>query len=101
MEVTEKRLRELERAESKLSYLEAGGVDNWEWYGKSLKPWFEENERDEKMEQLVDDLAATIGEHVEEPAGRGCGHSVTSEGIKEMLKVLYLYKIDFPKDAEK
>jgi hypothetical protein len=29
----------------KLSYLEAGGVDNWEWYSESLREyWAEEDE---------------------------------------------------------
>lgn len=36
-EITAERLKTLERAEAKLQALEAGGVDNWEWYGESLK----------------------------------------------------------------
>jgi hypothetical protein len=26
----------------KLWALEAGGVDNWDWYSESLKPWYKE-----------------------------------------------------------
>lgn len=33
-----KRYHELLIAQEKLSRLEAGGVDNWEWYGESLNP---------------------------------------------------------------
>ena len=33
VKINVKRLKQLERAASKLSALEAGGVDNWEWYG--------------------------------------------------------------------
>ena len=32
IEITTKRLKSLEMAESKLNALEAGGVDNWEFY---------------------------------------------------------------------
>lgn len=33
--VSEERLRELLSAELQLQMLEAGGVDNWEWYGEN------------------------------------------------------------------
>lgn len=36
IQVEESRLAELLREEWKLQALEAGGVDNWEWYDKSL-----------------------------------------------------------------
>lgn len=32
---------ELIKDSFKLQCLENGGVDNWTWYGDSLKPWFE------------------------------------------------------------
>ena len=35
-------LDELIRDSKVLSALEAGGVDNWEWYGESLKDFFDE-----------------------------------------------------------
>lgn len=38
VEVEESRLAELLRKEWKLWALEAGGVDNWDWYGDSLNP---------------------------------------------------------------
>lgn len=37
IEITEERYEELLDAEKKLDALEAGGVDNWQWYGDSLK----------------------------------------------------------------
>lgn len=37
--VPEKRLRELLKAEARLAALEAGGVDNWEWYSDSLNDY--------------------------------------------------------------
>lgn len=36
--VDENRLAELIRNEQKLTLLENGGVDNWEWYEDSLNP---------------------------------------------------------------
>lgn len=36
--VNENRLAELLREEQKLTLLENGGVDNWEWYDDSLNP---------------------------------------------------------------
>lgn len=36
VQVEESRLAELLREEWKLQALEAGGVDNWEWYDESL-----------------------------------------------------------------
>ena len=34
--ISKERYDELLAAEIKLNLLEAGGVDNWEWYGESL-----------------------------------------------------------------
>ena len=35
--INEGRLQELLRIERKMGFLEAGGVDNWEWYEESLE----------------------------------------------------------------
>ena len=37
IELTEERYKELLDSEKKLQCLEAGGVDNWEWYSESLE----------------------------------------------------------------
>lgn len=42
-----KEYNELKNAALMLSYLEAGGVDNWEWYGESLQGYWEEIGEDE------------------------------------------------------
>lgn len=34
----------LENRDATLCALEAGGVDNWEWYGESIKDFFKEEE---------------------------------------------------------
>lgn len=44
--IKDTRLRELLEAEAKLYALEAGGVDNWEWYDVSLEKDYTEIEED-------------------------------------------------------
>ena len=39
-EISDERLAELEDKEARLDALDAGGVDNWEWYGDSLEEYF-------------------------------------------------------------
>lgn len=38
--ISESRLRDLLHSEAKLNALEAGGVDNWSWYGDSLRDFW-------------------------------------------------------------
>lgn len=42
--ITKEQYEELLERSEILSALEAGGVDNWEWYGQSLKDYFGEEE---------------------------------------------------------
>lgn len=89
VKINESRLKELERAFSKLQALENGGVDNWEWYGESLKDWRKENELEELFENTYEELLEILAEaHVEEPAGRGCGYSITPDekAVHNLLK---------------
>lgn len=71
--ITADRMRELLASEMKLCALEAGGVDNWSWYGDSLCQYLSEapnmydqrfwdwvrNEKaeDETVEEFVEDLS--------------------------------------------
>jgi len=71
MSYSKQRLKELERAEAKLNALEAGGVDNWEWYGESLKEYNAENEIEEKRDELLDELETVFGGCAYEPSERG------------------------------
>lgn len=36
----------LQRRSRKLAALEAGGVDNWEWYGESLSEFYAKEDED-------------------------------------------------------
>lgn len=70
--------QKLQRESSKLAALEAGGVDNWEWYGESLKDWHKENDIDELIEGFTENVNDLLTEaEVDEPAGFGCGYSIT------------------------
>jgi hypothetical protein len=42
--ITKKQYDELVLNQKKLRALEAGGVDNWEWYGDSLREFLDEEE---------------------------------------------------------
>ena len=44
IKITKERLAQLERKEQTLQALQIGGVDNWEWYGESMKQYFEKDE---------------------------------------------------------
>lgn len=41
-------IEELEDRDKKLSALEQGGVDNWEWYSESLQDYYFEEENDDE-----------------------------------------------------
>ena len=67
----------IQRRLSKLDALEAGGVDSWEWYEESLRDWLADEELDECLDGLIGDLNDILAEaRIDEPAGRGCGHSI-------------------------
>ena len=82
------RLKELERAEAKLNALEAGGVDNWEWYGESLKEYNAENEIEENRDELIDELELVFSECAYEPSERGAGIAFNDEVRGRAMEVL-------------
>lgn len=89
MTVSAKRLKELERSEAKLNALEAGGVDNWDAYADSLKDYWAENEREEKMDDLVTELSEAFGECAYEPSERGAGIAFNESVEQDVLQMLH------------
>ena len=78
VEITKSEYNRMQREIAKLNALEAGGVDNWEWYSDSLAEWCKENELNEFMDNAIIELHERMAESVvEQPAGQGCGYSVT------------------------
>ena len=47
--ITVEEYTQLLDAQNKLSALENGGVDNWEWYSESLADYYAEKEKDEQV----------------------------------------------------
>ena len=87
-ELSKQRIIELERAEAKLQALEAGGVDNWEWYDESLKDYRKEELHNELMDALINDLQIAFGECAYEPSERGAGIAFTEDCYKSAVDVL-------------
>ena len=62
---------------SKLDALEAGGVEDWEWYDESLKDWFADNEIEEELDNFIDEINDILADAIiSEPAGAGTGHAI-------------------------
>ena len=88
MEVTDKRLKELERAEKKLNALESGGVDNWDNYDDSLEPYRQELELEEKRDYLLEELAQVFGECAYEPSERGAGIAFHNDAYNKASQII-------------
>ncbi len=91
--VDEKRLKELERAYAKLQALENGGVDNWEWYGESLKEWHKENRLEELLDEVIENVHDIMVDGVDHdfPAGREAGISLNlNTSGEEMFRKIFL-----------
>ena len=69
--------KEIQRKLDKLEALEAGGVNNWEFYNYALKEWNDANHKDKCIDQAIENIndLLTYAE-VEEPAGHGAGYSI-------------------------
>ena len=62
VKLTQKEYDKMQRDLSKLYALEAGGVDNWEWFDESLKGWRKENELDEIINELIYEFSECVNE---------------------------------------
>lgn len=91
--------KKIQRQLDKLAALEAGGVDNWEWYDEALKCWQEENEKEELAEEFLDEILSLICSDckIEEPAGRGAGYGISHT---EPLLDLIMRRVEKFKDGE-
>ena len=94
MEITKGRLQELQDTELKMRALEAGGVDNWEFYDDSLESFHKELEKREKINNLFDEIVEELCEGVEEPAGQGAGFGVKAENIENAKRIFDKLKFD-------
>jgi len=88
MELTPERIKELERAEAKLNALEAGGVDNWEWYGESLKEYNKTVRLEEELENMLEEIEVELLQGAYEPSERGAGYCSRGESREKAMVVL-------------
>jgi hypothetical protein len=75
--------KDVERKLAKLEALEAGGVDNWEWYSEALKEWNAENYLEEYADGVLQNVIDTLAGAAYEPSERGAGVAFSSESIDE------------------
>jgi len=95
MKITQQKLIELERAQRKLLALEAGGVDNWEWYSEALKDFNREEEIDERIDAMIDELQVIFGECAFEPSERGAGIAFTEDVYKQVIQLFNEQNVTF------
>lgn len=80
--------KEQERRLAKLDALEAGGVDNWEWYSESLKEWYVENEIDELSHDTTIDIISELSFGYYEPSERGSGVAFNEDRIEAVEAII-------------
>lgn len=88
MSISESRIKELERAESKLRALESGGVDNWEYYGESLSGYYRQVSFEDEITEIILEIATILLEGAFEPSEHGAGYATTDEAITDAEKYL-------------
>lgn len=95
--ITDERLKELEDAEEKLNALEIGGVDNWDGYDFAMEPIRRAKERYDALDTIAGEIVDEISEHVEEPAGQGCGYGVRDTAYPRIIGILNKHLAEFAK----
>lgn len=88
MDITKKRLKELEDAEAKLRALESGGVDNWDFYDDAMDEYNKTIEHEKKLQELLEEIEVVLLEGAYEPSERGAGYATTEEAKDNALLVL-------------
>lgn len=95
MEISRKRIQELEKAEAKLRALEFAGVDNWDGYDIAMEEIRKEEEFNKQISSTVSDIMEHASNHVEYPAGQEAGAGIegvsfdyAEQKIKELFKKL-------------
>ena len=91
--LTQHEYEKMQRQIAKLNALEAGGVDDWQWYEESLKEWRKDGALLELADAFVDDMnELSISAEVDFPAGREAGASVCMPQTE--MRNLFLKYID-------
>lgn len=78
----------LKDIELKMSYLESGGVDNWEFYSDSLQKYWEIKELEDTIKDTLSEITCSLFEGVYEPSERGAGYSTTDDCMEMAYSIL-------------
>ncbi len=102
VQITKERLLELEKAEAKLTALENGGVDNWEWYGEAMDALLKQQEFDAEVDATFDELVGELMSGAYEPSERGAGFAPSDDGFESALKLFkdFILKVQQGKVSE-
>jgi hypothetical protein len=92
VKLSQKEYDKMQRNLSKLYALEAGGVNNWEWFDESLKEWRKESELSEMMDDLIYEFSECVNElaieaNVDFPAGMEAGSNVMMPDSEDAARV--------------
>ncbi len=78
--------KETQRKLDLLAALQAGGVENWEGYDLATKEHRKAIDREEKAENIVDDMFSALAKHIKYNSYNQ--YYITDEGRDEALRVL-------------
>lgn len=88
IKIKRSRLKELEGIEFKMQCMEAGGVDNWEWYDESLKEYQKVKDREEAIEAIFEELLEVLSSTAYEPSESGAGIAFRDSEQEDAIKIL-------------
>lgn len=88
MKITPERLKKLEDIELKMQCLESGGVDNWEWYGESLKEYNKIKDRELALEAIFEEIVTVLSSGTYEPSEKGSGIAFNNDEQEEAMKIM-------------
>lgn len=94
-QINEEEYERLLRRERKLDALEAGGVDNWDCIDYALEGYWADEKHNEKVNDLIGELAQAFGECAYEPSERGAGVAFHESMVKDVMEVLNVAGVIF------
>ena len=90
IQITKAEYERLLDRDEKLTALEEGGVDNWEWYEESLKDYYQRQEEDERREEIENEISekfeqmiSDLEKGIYEPSESGAGACFDEEAVKK------------------
>lgn len=92
--ISKERLKQLEKAEAKLTALENGGVDNWSFYGEAMEEYNKQEEIEEKIDALMEEIEDAMLDGMYEPSERGAGFAATEEAIEKTKEIILKFVKD-------